>query len=170
MQNAINHNDDIKKLDKIFTTYKQDKQHRIYNFDLFAFLYYSYSLKISFEHLYNSKLLKHLGVYTFRDDRDKPILKKNKTTTLQQHIKAIELSQYNENIYLYNLIEFIKVVNTKHYNKYLLSLLVDISHNLKASKEFMQSLTCRDNFKNDTYKSLPKPINTLLLHYTQIAN
>ena len=60
--------------------------------------------------------------------------------------------------------------NIKHYNKYLLSFIVEISHNLKVSKEFMQSLTGKNNFKNDTYEELPQPINTLLLPFTEIAN
>lgn len=169
-QVAISNSDDIKLLDKIFQTYKQDEQHRIYNYDLFAFLYYAYSLKISFEHLYNSRLLKSLGVYTFKADRDKPVLKKNKVSLLQDHKINVELSQYKENIYLHNLIEFIQAVNTKHQNKYLLSYLVDSSHNLKASKEFIESLTCKKSFKNVTYENLPQPINTLLLTPSQIAN
>jgi len=170
IENAINNSDDIKLFDKIFPTYKRDKHGIIYNYDLFKFLYYAYSLKISFEHLSNSELLKILGAYTFKSDRDKPILKKNKIAILQEHKKAVELSQYQENIYLHNLLEFIQVVNTKHYNKYLLSLLVDISHNLKASKEFMESLTYQKSFKNVTYENLPQPINTLLLTPAQIAN
>jgi len=170
IQNAINHDKDIKLLDKQFLTYKRDTQGRIYNYDLLAFLYYAYSLKISFEHLYHSELLKLLGAYTFKSDRDKPVLKNNKTALLQQHIKAVELSQCEENIYLHNLITFVKAVNTRHSNKYLLSFLVDMSHNLKASKEFMQSLTGKNNFKNDTYEKLPQPINTLLLPFTEIAN
>jgi len=169
-QNAINHDKDIKLLDKLFLTYKRDTQGRIYNYDLFAFIYYAYGLEISFNHLYHSELLKFLGAYNFKADRDKPVLKKNAITILQQHKEAVKLTQYSENIYLHNFITFIKTVNTKHYNKYLLSVLVNMSHNLKASKEFIQSLTCKDSFKNDTYKNLPQPINTILLPSTQIAN
>ena len=169
-QNAINHDKDIKLLDKLFPTYRRDTQGIIYNYSLLAFIYYAYSLKISFEHLYHSELLKLLGVYTYKLDRDKPILKKNKTALLKQHIKAVELSQCDENIYLHNFIDFVKAVNTKHYHRYLLSFLVDMSHNLKASKEFMQSITRKNNFKNETYEKLPQPINTLLLPFIEIAN
>jgi len=47
---------------------------------------------------------------------------------------------------------------------------VDMSHDLKASKDFMKCLTTKDNFKNVTYEKLPQQINTLLTPYNQIAN
>ena len=170
-QNAINHDKDIKLLYKIFPTYKRDTQGRIYNYDLYAFLYYAYGLEISFNHLYHSELLKCLGAYTFKAGRDKPILKKNAVTILQQHKEAVKLTQYSENIYLHNFIAFIKTVNTRHYIRYLLSLLVDISNNLNASKELISRFTLKNKgLKNISYKDLPQPINTLLLPLTEIAN
>ena len=170
-QNAINHDKDIKLLYKIFPTYKRDTQGRIYNYDLFAFLYYAYGLEISFNHLYHSELLKCLGAYTFKAGRDKPILKKNAVAILQQHKEAVKLTQYSENIYLHNFIAFIKTVNTRHYIRYLLSLLVDISNNLNASKELISRFTLKNKgLKNISYKDLPQPINTLLLPLTEIAN
>jgi len=172
-QNAINHDEDIKLLDKLFLTYKRDMQGRIYNYDLLVFLYYAYSLEISFYHLYHSKLLEYLGAYEHKANREKPTFKNKKNAVIKlQRYKEVSkpLQCHENNIYLDNLMMFMKEANIQHCNKYLLSFIVGISHNLKASKEFMQSLTCKNNFNHDTYTNLPQPINTLLLPYTQIAN
>ena len=172
-QNAINHDEDIKLLDKLFLTYKRDMQGRIYNYDLLVFLYYAYSLEISFYHLYHSKLLEYLGAYEHKANREKPTFKNKKNAVIKlQRYKEVSkpLQCHENNIYLDNLMMFMKEANIQHCNKYLLSFIVEISHNLKASKEFMQSLTCKNNFNHDTYTNLPQPINTLLLPYTQIAN
>ena len=47
---------DFEIITKVFKHYKRDLGGKLYNYDLFAFLYYFYSLFVSFEHLYNSKL------------------------------------------------------------------------------------------------------------------
>jgi len=115
--------------------------------------------------------LKYLGAYTFKSDRNKPVLKKNTVTILQQHKEAVELTQYSENIYLHNTIAFIKTVNTRYYIRYLLSLLVDINNNLNASKELISRFTLNHKgLKNISYKDLPQPINTILVPCTEIAN
>ncbi len=168
--NMIRIDEDMQLLTKVFKQYKQDTNGRVYNYDLFAFLYYAYSLTVSFEHLYSSELLKILGVYTFKADRNKPTLKQNATNILKQHKQAIKSSQYdNVNIYIENLLQFLQEVNTKHFNIYLLSFLVDMSHSLKNSKDLMESLTAKKNFNNITYEKLPQPINTLLLPHNLIS-
>lgn len=151
-------------LEKIFKEYKRDAQERIYNYSLFAFLYYAYGMYISFEHLYNSDLLKLLGAYTFKKDRDKPLLKPTHKNLLQQHKEACILSQYDVNIYLENFISFIQQADTKLKERYVLSYLVDLSHELTASKEYLNRLKNTPyNFSKVSYQDLPQPIKTLLL-------
>ena len=65
--------------------------------------------------------------------------------------------------------KFKKEVNEQHFNYYILSFLTEGSHNLNASREFMQSLTQKNNNRNVTYAKLPIPINTLFLTPQQIA-
>jgi len=94
-------------------------------------------------HLYHSELLKELGVYIFKADRDKPTLRKNKVEIFKHHLAVMRLSQSETNIYLHNLMAFMQEANIQHYNKYLLSFIVEISHNLKASK-----MTLTKNYLN----------------------
>ncbi len=57
-----------------------------------------------------------------------------------------------------------QTVNTKHKDKYVLSYLVDLSHELTASKEYVNRLKNTPyNFAKDTYENLPQPIKTILL-------
>ena len=157
-------NKELQLLNKIFKEYKQDTKGVIYNYSLFAFLYYAYGLYVSFEHLYNSELLKLLGAYTFKKDRDKPLLKPNHKNLLQHHKDACILSQYDVNIYLENFISFIQQVDAKLKDRYVLSYLVDLSHELTASKEYINRLKNTPyNFSKVSYQDLPQPIKTLLL-------
>lgn len=169
VKNMFNNSDDMSMINKIFTTYKKDSQSRIYNYDLFAFLYYEYGLLVSFGHLYNSQLLEASGAYKYVKGRPKPVIKKEAIQSLEQHKKAIVFSGYEINIYIENLLIFFNNVNANYYNRYILSFLVDMSDNLKVSKDFLQSLTNKRD-KNITYNMLPIPINTLLLTPQQIAN
>jgi len=163
-------NKDFDLLMSVFTKYKRDMQGRIYNYSLLDFLYYEYGLDVSFKHLFDSILLREIGVYKNDINRDTPSLKQNTIHTLENHIRVLKYSQYDINIYIKNLFDFVKVAKRQKRNRYILSYLVDMSHNLKASKDFMKYLTTKDNFKNVTYDTLPQPINTLLIPYNQIAN
>ncbi len=157
-QSMIKIDEDLQLLTKLFKECKRDTKGRVYNYSLFAFLYYAYGVYVSFEHLYNSELLRLLGVYK-RAREFKP----NHKNILREHKKACELSQYNSNIYIDRLINFIENRNPKHEGKYVLSYLVDLSHELTASKEYINRLKAKSNYNNVTYKNLPQPIQTLLL-------
>lgn len=165
----IIHNKDIIILTKLFKIYKEDVDGRTYNYALFAFLYYEYGLFVSFKHLYNNKLFKKLEAYRYDKNRDKPSLKTDVLQRLNNCKSIILLTQYETNIYLENIINFTTNLNSKKRNHYVLSYLVDITHDLKASKDFMESLTGKRD-TNTNYKNLPIPINTLLLTPQQIIN
>ncbi len=92
-QNMIQIDKDLQLLTKLFKEYKRDTKGRVYNYSLFAFLYYAYGVYVSFEHLYNSQLLKILGAYTFKKDRQKPILKNTAKNILQHHQEATKVYQ-----------------------------------------------------------------------------
>lgn len=162
---------DFSLLTEIFTQYKKDTKGRIYNYDLFNFLYYAYGLSVSFEHLYNSKLLRGLGAYTTKADRVKPILKISAINLLERHKQLLDFSQCETNIYIENLINFLSQAKIKQFNYYLISFLFDMSHNFEKSKDFLNSLNGKQyNFKRLKQNSLPQPVDTMLLSHKQIIH
>ena len=164
----IDNDDDLKFLTKLFNEYKRDSKGRIYNYSLFAFFYYAYGIYVSFEHLYRSELLKVLGVYIYKKDRDKPTLKPNHKSILQQHLQACKASQYKINIYLKHLKDFIDEANTKLRDRYILAFLTKISNNLSGSKDYINRIKNTASNKNITKNKLPHPIKPLLVSVEQL--
>jgi len=159
----IENSDDVNTLKALFREYKRDMKGMIYNYSLFEFIYYYFSFKVSSQYIYNSSILKKCELYTYRQDRKNPDIKKTATNKLSVIREINKEISDDETIFLDNLISFLEDYIPKKYNYYSIAYLMQNLHNsLTDSKSFIESLECK-SYKNIKKEMIPQPINTLLL-------